>query len=57
MKEKNRRGVPLKEWLNSELKDPKFKQHYDEAAVKWRVALEIVEARQKAKRGFVSGVS
>lgn len=48
MKEKHRRGVPLKEWLDQELKDPEFKQHYDESAIKWRVAMEIVEARQKA---------
>lgn len=48
MKEKTRRGVPLKEWLDVELKDPEFKQHYDEASIKWRVAMEIVEARQKA---------
>lgn len=48
MKEKRRRGTPLREWLDSELKDPEFKQHYDEAAVKWQVAMQIVEARQKA---------
>ena len=48
MKVKNRRGVPLKEWLDSELLDSEFKKHYDEAAAKWRVALEIIEARQKA---------
>lgn len=48
MKVKNRRGVPLKEWLDSELLDPGFKKHYDEAGAKWRVALEIIEARQKA---------
>lgn len=48
MKLKARRGVPLKEWLDSELKDPEFKKHYDAAASKWRVALEIIEARQKA---------
>lgn len=48
MKENRRRGFPLKEWLDAELKDPEFKQHYDQASVKWRVAMEIVEARQKA---------
>jgi len=48
MKEKRRKGVPLREWLDEELKDPEFKRHYDESAVKWHVAMEIVEARQKA---------
>ncbi|MEK7859322.1 MAG: helix-turn-helix domain-containing protein [Elusimicrobiota bacterium] len=48
MKVKQRRGVPLKEWLDEELKDPEFKRHYDEASVKWHVAMQIVAARQKA---------
>lgn len=48
MKENRRRGVPLKKWLDAELKDPEFRQHYDQAAIKWQVALEIVAARQKA---------
>lgn len=48
MKTKQRRGVPLKEWLDEELKDPEFKRHYDEASAKWAVAMEIIEARQKA---------
>lgn len=48
MKEKRRRGVPLREWLDEELKDPEFKQYYDEASIKWHVAMQIVEARQKA---------
>ena len=48
MKEKQRRGLPLKEWLDEELKDPEFKRHYDEASVKWHVAMQIVESRQKA---------
>ena len=48
MREKQRRGTPLKEWLDEELKDPEFKRHYDEASVKWNVAMQIVEARQKA---------
>ena len=43
-----RRGVPLKEWLDEELKDPEFKRYYDESSVKWQVAMQIVEARQKA---------
>lgn len=49
MNTNRRRGVPLKEWLDEELKDPEFKRHYDEVAVKWGVAMEIVEARQRAK--------
>ncbi len=48
MRAKQRRGVPLKEWLDEELKDPEFKRHYDESSVKWHVAMQIVEARQKA---------
>lgn len=48
MKENRRRGVTLKEWLDVELKDPEFKRHYDQASIKWHVAMEIVEARQKA---------
>lgn len=48
MKEKQRRGVPLREWLDEELKDPEFKRHYDESSVRWHVAMQIVEARQKA---------
>lgn len=48
MRDNRRRGVPLKEWLDAELKDPEFKLHYDQASIKWRVAMEIVEARQKA---------
>jgi len=48
MREKRRRGVPLKEWLDEELEDPEFKQYYDEASIKWHVAMQIVEARQKA---------
>lgn len=49
MNTNRRRGVPLKEWLDEELKDPQFRRHYDEAALKWGVAMEIVEARQRAK--------
>ena len=48
MKEKDRRGVPLRDWLNQELQDPEFKRHYEEASIKWRVAMQIVEARHKA---------
>lgn len=48
MKEKDRRGVPLREWINQELQDPEFKRHYEEASIKWRVAMQIVEARHKA---------
>lgn len=43
-----RKGVPLKEWLDEELKDPEFKRHYDESSARWHVAMQIVEARQKA---------
>lgn len=48
MKEKRRAGVPLGEWLDEELKDPEFKRLYDESSIKWHVAMQIVEARQKA---------
>ena len=48
MKEKQRNGFPLKEWLGEELKDPEFKRLYEESSVKWHVAMQIVEARQKA---------
>lgn len=48
MKEKQRKGVPLKEWLDEELKDPEFKKYYDESSIKWHVAMQIVDARQKA---------
>lgn len=48
MKKKRKIGVPLKEWLDEELKDPEFKRLYKESAVKWHVAMQIVEARQKA---------
>jgi transcriptional regulator with XRE-family HTH domain len=48
MKEKDRRGVPLREWLDRELQDPEFKRHYEEASIKWRVAMQIVGARHKA---------
>lgn len=48
MKEKKRAGVPFREWLDEELKDPEFKRLYDESSVKWRVAMQIVEARQRA---------
>lgn len=48
MKEKRRRGTPLREWLDEELTDPEFKRHYDEASIKWHVAMQVVEARQKA---------
>lgn len=48
MKEKRRRGVPLKEWLDEELKDPEFRRYYNESSVKWHIAMQIVEARQKA---------
>lgn len=48
MRDKKRRGVPLKEWLDAELRDPEFKRYYDESSVKWHVAMQIVEARQKA---------
>ncbi|MEK6536944.1 MAG: helix-turn-helix transcriptional regulator [Actinomycetota bacterium] len=48
MKDEKRRGVPLKEWLDAELRDPEFKRYYDESSVKWHVAMQIVEARQKA---------
>lgn len=48
MKKTSRRGVPLREWLTQELKDPEFRRLYEEASVKWSVALEIVEARERA---------
>ncbi len=47
MKPKSQKDVPLNEWLDEELRDPEFKQHYNEAAAKWAVAMQIVEARQK----------
>ncbi|NCQ35632.1 helix-turn-helix transcriptional regulator [bacterium] len=48
IKKKRRKGVPLKEWLDAEFKDPEFKQFYDEISIKRRVAMEIIAARQKA---------
>lgn len=48
MRDKQRRGTPLREWLDEELKDPEFKRHYEGVALKWQVAMQIVGARQRA---------
>lgn len=48
MRDKQRRGTPLREWLGEELKDPEFKRHYEGAVLKWQVAMQIVGARQRA---------
>lgn len=49
MKKRVKRGTTLDEWLNEEMKDPKFRQHYEDAEVELKVAYEIMKAREAAK--------
>lgn len=48
MKAKVRNGMPLREFLSGELKDPEVKAHYEEAAIEWQVARKVSEARKRA---------
>lgn len=49
MKKRMKRGTTLDEWLAEEMKDPKFKRHYEDAEIELKVAYEIVKAREAAK--------
>jgi ribosome-binding protein aMBF1 (putative translation factor) len=40
------RGTTLRQYLQSEMKDPEFRRFYEEADIELRVALEITKARE-----------
>jgi DNA-binding XRE family transcriptional regulator len=48
MKTKTRNGLPLRDFLKDELKDPEIKRHYENAAIEWQVATKVSEARHRA---------
>lgn len=48
MRTKARNGLPLRDFLKEELKDPEIKSHYENAAVEWQVAKKVSEARRRA---------
>lgn len=45
---KTRRGVRFRDWLDEELKDPSFREGYEAARLRRRVARKLLEARQAA---------
>lgn len=49
MKRKAGRGTTLKEYLAGEMRDPEFRQFYEEADVEMRAALEVAKARGAAQ--------
>lgn len=49
MKKRVKRGTTLDEYLSSEMKDPEFRQLYEDAEVELNVAYEIMKAREAAK--------
>lgn len=49
MKKRVKRGTTLEEFLASEMKDPEFRQLYDDADIELKVAFEIAKAREAAK--------
>ena len=48
MKRLGRRGMTLEKYLASEMKDPEFRQLYEDAGIELKVAYEISKARQAA---------
>lgn len=48
MKTKKRNGLPLREWLTGEMKDPVFRRHYEDARAQWQAGRAVVEARRAA---------
>ena len=49
MKKQVKRGTTLDEWLGEEMKDPEFRQYYEDAKIEMKVALAITKAREAAK--------
>lgn len=49
MKKRMKRGTTLDEFLAGEMKDPEFRQLYDDADIELKVAYEIAKAREAAK--------
>ena len=42
-------GLPLREFLKEELKDPEIRAHYKAAKAEWLVAKAVTTARKRAK--------
>lgn len=49
MKKRAKQGSTLDEYLASEMKDPEFRQLYEDAEIELKVAYEIMKAREAAK--------
>lgn len=49
MKKRVKRGTTLEEFLTAEMKDPEFRQLYEDADIELKVAYEITKAREAAK--------
>lgn len=49
MKKRVKAGTTLDEWLAEEMKDPEFRQYYEDAAIEMKVAIAITKAREAAK--------